>query len=88
MHDQCAIIHDRTLRLWVIQAKKIVDPDNTFSFKASQSWCTLFKRKHRVVSRAITHRVGRNWKNKEEDRRRICDLNSGANQETSDRSVY
>jgi len=38
MHDQCAIIHDRTLRLWAIQAKKVVDPDNNFSFKASQSW--------------------------------------------------
>ena len=52
-----AVIHDRTIRNWALQVKMQIDPE--LDFKASQSWVDRFKVRNRIVSRAITHRVGR-----------------------------
>ena len=52
-----AVIHDRTIRNWAIQVKSKIDPQ--WSFKASQTWVDNFKARNRIVSRAITHRVGK-----------------------------
>ena len=55
-----AVIHDRTIRNWAIQVKMQIDPESTGpEFKASHSWVDRFKARNRIVSRAITRRVGR-----------------------------
>jgi len=37
--------------------KKEIDPHNTLSFTAPRSLVTFFKRKHKIVSRNVTHKV-------------------------------
>ena len=73
MVDKCAIIHDRTLRSWAMEAKRTVDPADQLKFKASASWVTKFKQRNRIVSRAITHKVSRATRNNDEQLRVTAD---------------
>lgn len=68
-----AVIHDRTLRIWAMSAKRELDPDNTIAFKASPSWVYRFKKRNNITDRAITHRVSRNWKEKETNLEALSD---------------
>lgn len=51
----------QTLQSWAMELKETLDPDNKLHFSASPSWVTRFKRKYRIVSRKITHRVSRTF---------------------------
>lgn len=55
-------VNDRLIRQWAIQIKN--DQFHKMSFTASPSWLHNFKRRHNIVSRTITHKVGKDyWKN-------------------------
>lgn len=59
--DKHGIVNDMQLRKWGIQAKHEINPQ--MRFKASKSWAENFKRKYNIVSRSITHKVGKDyWK--------------------------
>lgn len=58
MRQQHGIIHDRTLQIWAMSFKAQIDPNNTLTFKASKSCLQRFKKKNKIVSRMITHKVG------------------------------
>ena len=59
--SQNEIVHDIILRKWAIDIKNQIDP--TMKFKASSRWATKFKCKYNIVSRNITHKVGKGyWK--------------------------
>lgn len=61
--DKHGIVNDLQIRKWGIQAKNEVNPN--VKFKASRGWLLNFKRKYNIVSRSITHKVGKNfWKNR------------------------
>lgn len=59
--NSSTIIHDRTLRIWAMDVKKKLDPENVLSFCASKSWVKKFKLKNKIVSRKITHKVSKKW---------------------------
>lgn len=73
MSARNAIIHDRTIRQWALQIKRQVDPDDKLNFKASDSWIYKFKKRNRIVSRSITHKVSKTCASKEEDIQRKSD---------------
>ena len=73
MSARNAIIHDRTIRQWTLQIKRQVDPDDQLNIKASESWIYKFKKRNRIVSRSITHKVSKNCASKEEDIQRKSD---------------
>jgi hypothetical protein len=60
--ESSAIIHDRTIRLWAQQIRLLIDPEKTLNFEASDSWVYRFKKRNRIVNRAITHRVSKDWR--------------------------
>ena len=54
--DQCKIIKTVNIQQWAIQKATAIGLHN---FKASESWATAFKSKHRISSRKVTHLVNR-----------------------------
>lgn len=62
-----AIIHVRTLKHWGLQIRAQVDPELELNFSASDSWIYRFKKRNRIVSRKITHTVGKKFAQKEEE---------------------
>ncbi|KAJ4437609.1 hypothetical protein ANN_17754 [Periplaneta americana] len=56
MSSTNAVIHDRTIRLWGVQVKTQIDPDDRLNFRASDSWVWRFKQRDRTVSRSVTHK--------------------------------
>lgn len=57
-------VNDLMLRKWAVQIRNSLDP--SFDFRASVGWVLNFKRTHNLVSRAITHKVSRNYDNSQE----------------------
>lgn len=53
--ENCKHVHDDDLRKWALEAKDIYNPN--MRFEATKSWAEGWKKKYRVVSRKITHRV-------------------------------
>ncbi len=65
-------VHDQTIRSWGMQAKAELDPEEIVSFNASGSWCKRVKKRFRIVSRTITHRVSRNFSSEEEGIKKVA----------------
>lgn len=59
-----APVNDLLLRKWAYKIKNDLNP--LFEFDASVSWCLKFKRSNNIVSRAITHKVSKDFNRKEE----------------------
>ena len=53
------IVHDIHLRRWALEAREEINPN--LVFKASRTWANNFKIKYRIVSRRITHKVGKDF---------------------------
>lgn len=53
--DAGAPIHDYILRRWALEAADEIGDEN---FVASDSWILKFKKRHQVLSKAVTHYVG------------------------------
>jgi hypothetical protein len=55
--QQCKILKSKNLQQWASQ--KASEIKALSFFKASESWISSFKRRHRFVSRKVTHLVNR-----------------------------
>lgn len=58
-------VNDRLLRQWAVKLKNERFPN--LRFKASESWVRNFKHRHSIVSRTITHKVGRDYWKKQDN---------------------
>ena len=59
MRARNAIIYGRTIRLWAMQIKKRIDVHSQLNFKASERWATNLKKRYKIVSRKVTHKVSK-----------------------------
>lgn len=53
--DRHQVVHDIDIKRWALDYKDKIAPQ--LKFVASAAWITLFKKRYRIVSRSITHKV-------------------------------
>lgn len=53
------IVSDRIIKKWALEIKN--EKFSKTKFKASSTWLYNFKRRYGIVSRGITHKIGKNF---------------------------